>query len=170
MRQFGTPTDGSNLRMTPRHAVFGIATKGADIACVAVKVGSRSFFDLPGGGVKPGESEEEALVREFAEETGLKIRPQSRLAQASQYFRSSSGNANVLNLGGFWTTSREGFVAKSEANHRLRWLDVGVAITSLRHESHAWFVLEWLRWNERDQTHYRRADAEDSFRQRRRAA
>ncbi|MEN6404920.1 MAG: NUDIX domain-containing protein [Thermoguttaceae bacterium] len=38
-------------------------------------------YCFPGGGIEPGESEQEALVREFREEVGLAIRPVRRLWQ-----------------------------------------------------------------------------------------
>jgi len=36
-------------------------------------------YCFPGGGIEPGETEQEALVREFQEEVGLKITPLHRL-------------------------------------------------------------------------------------------
>jgi 8-oxo-dGTP pyrophosphatase MutT (NUDIX family) len=38
-------------------------------------------YCFPGGGIEPGESEEDALVREFHEEVGMLIRPMRRLWQ-----------------------------------------------------------------------------------------
>ncbi|MCE5302716.1 MAG: NUDIX domain-containing protein [Planctomycetaceae bacterium] len=38
-------------------------------------------YCFPGGGIEPGESEQDALVREFREEVGLAIRPVRRLWQ-----------------------------------------------------------------------------------------
>lgn len=35
----------------------------------------RGLWSLPGGRVEPGETDQEALVREVAEETGLRVRP-----------------------------------------------------------------------------------------------
>ena len=36
-------------------------------------------FCFPGGGIQPGESDEEALVRELREELGIAVQPQRRL-------------------------------------------------------------------------------------------
>lgn len=35
----------------------------------------REHYELPGGGAEKGESPEEAVVREFMEETGLRVKP-----------------------------------------------------------------------------------------------
>lgn len=35
----------------------------------------RGLWSLPGGRVEPGESDHQAVVREMAEETGLRVRP-----------------------------------------------------------------------------------------------
>lgn len=157
------PTAPSLPRREPRHAVFGIATKGAQVACVAVHDGLRAYFDLPGGGVKSRETEEEAIVREFAEEAGLRVKPQTRLTEAGQFFTRSDRNGHVCNYGGFWTVTIVGKTRKTEENHELCWLDVPTAIASLRHDSHAWFLMTWLRWSQRSMSHYRRADAAKLF-------
>jgi 8-oxo-dGTP diphosphatase len=171
MLQFGTSitSSPSSLRHKPRHTVFGIATKASMLACVAVNHGSRSYFDLPGGGVDPkkkDKNEETALIREFREETGLLVKPQTRLVEAGQFFTRSDGNTLVYNWGGFWTATVLGEGRKKEKNHMLCWLEPEIAIASLRHDSHAWFVLIWLRWQQRSQEYHRRANAERLFRKR----
>ncbi|MNS65180.1 hypothetical protein D3C72_983320 [compost metagenome] len=85
-------------------------------------------------------------MREFAEETGLIVQPEDRLAEAAQYFRKTDGSP-VNNAGGFWTARVTGFDASTqcEADHELVWLDPLEALSHLRHEAHAWAVAKWLR-------------------------
>lgn len=50
------------------------------------------IFNLPSGGIHPGESPEEAFLREVAEETGLSVNLQSEIAQIEHhcYFEDQS--------------------------------------------------------------------------------
>ena len=92
------------------------------------------------------ETEVEALVREFVEETGLSVTPLNRIAEAGQYHLKSTGEP-LCNVGGFWTATvtAENPQAKCEDDHTLVWLDPTVALSRLRHDSHAWAVAVWLR-------------------------
>ncbi|MFN3668749.1 MAG: NUDIX domain-containing protein [Brevundimonas sp.] len=142
--QFGTAEAG--LDYQPRPTAFGLVIHEGRLACVRVDRGEGSYFDLPGGALDGDESEAEALVREFVEETGMSVRPLARIAEAGQYFRKSDGEP-FNNLGGFWIAERLSLdpAAKVEADHELVWLEPGQAITDLRHDAHAWAVAAWLR-------------------------
>jgi 8-oxo-dGTP diphosphatase len=142
--QFGAPEADLDYRLRP--AVFGILERDGRIACVQVDRGEGAYFDLPGGAVDGDETEAQALVREFTEETGLTVAPVTRLAEAAQYFRKSDG-APVNNVGGFWTVRliSENPAAKCEDDHTLVWLEPVRAVTDLRHDAHAWAVAAWLR-------------------------
>lgn len=156
MHSFGV---GLNLHeYRHRHSVFGVVAKQDKISCVVVRDDQRDYFDLPGGGLKSGESEQVALVREFEEETGLLVQCKVKLAEAGQYFVRSDQTTKIYSHGGFWSAEQVGFGTRRERNHRLCWLDPAEAVVSLRQESHAWFVLQWLRWSQRKKDYYRAAE------------
>ena len=142
--QFGRPEPGHTYKDRP--TAFGLVFRDGRLACVRVDRGEGSYFDLPGGAIDGDETEEEALVREFVEETGLTVRGVTRLGEAAQRYRKSDGEP-VRNLAGFWTAEllAEDPSAKIEDDHTLEWLEPLRAIASLRHEAHAWAVLRWLR-------------------------
>lgn len=144
MLQFGVRNPALDYRR--RATAFGIAEREGLIACVRVERLGGAYFDLPGGGVDGEESEVQALVREFVEETGLSVAPLNRITEASQFFRRSTDEP-VNNVGGFWTATilAENAEAKQEEDHTLVWLDPTFAVSRLRHDSHAWAVAVWLR-------------------------
>ena len=147
--QFGAQLEGRIYRDRP--AVFGIAERDGEIALVRVeKPGHGAWIDLPGGAVDPGEGETEALVREFGEETGLAVAPDTPFARADQYFLSTEGQA-YDNRAGFWTVRILGEAPglKIEEDHTLIWLSPDEVLRRLRHDAHAWAVAAWLRISSR---------------------
>lgn len=142
--QFGQARPGLNYRQ--RATAFGLVIENGLLACVRVERGDYSYFDLPGGAVDGEETEAEALVREFLEETGLRVAPEDRIAEAAQFFRRTDGEP-INNVGGFWTARKLGEQreAKREDDHTLTWLEPSVAVARLRHDAHAWAVAAWMR-------------------------
>ena len=142
--QFGVAEP--DLDYVRRPTAFGLVFHEARLACVRVDRGEGSYYDLPGGAVDGDETEEQALAREFVEETGMAIRPLARIAEAAQYFRKSTGEP-INNTGGFWVAEMLSLdpAAKVEADHDLVWLHPHTALNDLRHDAHAWAVAAWLR-------------------------
>jgi 8-oxo-dGTP diphosphatase len=143
--QFGAVEPGRTYADRP--AVFGIALRDGKIALVKItKPRFSPWWDLPGGALDPGETESEALTREFGEETGLKVRPEHSFARADQYFVNTDGVA-YNNRAGFWTVGIEAQAPglKIEADHELVWMSPQEALVTLRHDAHAWAVAAWLR-------------------------
>ena len=143
--QFGEAEPGRDYRERP--AAFGVLVRDGKVAAVRVeRDGEAPYCDLPGGALDPGEDEAAALVREFAEETGLKVRPGTLLARAGQFMRKTDGE-RVNNRCALFTAEAVGEEPslKQEDDHTLVWLDPLEAIARLRHEAHAWAVACWLR-------------------------
>lgn len=141
--QFGRPDARVDYLLRP--AVFGLVFHDQKLACVRV-TRDAPYHDLPGGAIDGAETEEQALVREFLEETGMTVRPAARVTEAGQFFRRSD-NVPVNNVGGFWIVSQVSFdpAAKVEDDHELVWLHPREALAELRHDAHAWAVMAWLR-------------------------
>jgi 8-oxo-dGTP diphosphatase len=143
--QFGDAEPGQDYRDRP--AAFGVLEQGGRIALARIqREGEAAYFDLPGGALDPGEDEAQALVREFGEETGLKVRAGPLLARASQFMLKTDGS-RVNNRSALFVAELEGEDAalKVEADHQLVWMQPLEAISQLRHGSHAWAVACWLR-------------------------
>ncbi|HYE46692.1 MAG TPA: NUDIX domain-containing protein [Caulobacter sp.] len=145
MLEFGSRDPALAYRLRP--AAFGICERDGLIATVRVeRDAGRSYHDLPGGAVDGQETETQALVREFAEETGLIVEPGDLVLRASQLFLKSDGEP-VENDGGLYLVRESGHdpALKVEDDHTLVWMDPHAAVLALRHESHAWAVARWLR-------------------------
>lgn len=146
MLAFGAPVAGKTYM--DRAAAFGIAENSlGQIALAQVtKPGKPPYFDLPGGAVDGDETEQQAVVREFGEETGLVVEAGALIETVSQLFLKSDGQP-VRNFGGVYVVQVTGEAPglKVEDDHKLVWLDPRDAVVALRHDAHAWAVAAWLR-------------------------
>lgn len=77
IRRFGQQPD-PNHRYTVRPGAYAILPRGASLLLTLQNSPSREF-QLPGGGIDPGESSVQALHREVYEETGWRIGSPRRL-------------------------------------------------------------------------------------------
>jgi len=143
--QFGEAEPGVVYKDRP--AAFGIAVSDGRLAAVRIiRPEGASWIDLPGGALDPGEPEDRAMVREFGEETGLIVRPGAVVTRADQRFHKTDGepvnNRSVILRA---EIVGEDPALKIEEDHTLIWLEPELAMRQLRHDSHAWGVLAWLR-------------------------
>jgi len=143
--RFGEARPGLDYRDRP--SAYGLLERDGRLALVHVSLPDRApFFDLPGGGIDEGESETQALVREFGEETGLVVTGGDLIARGEQYMVSANDEP-FLSQGAFFEAElvTERPELKSEDEHALVWLEPKEALLRLRHDSHAWAVTAWLR-------------------------
>lgn len=143
--QFGDRLEGKVY--VDRPAAFGIAVRDGLIAVVRVAPdGFTPWVDLPGGGIDPGETPVQAVVRELGEETGLQVSAGAVLGQADQHFVDTDGRT-FNNRQTFFEVAILGEAPslKVEDDHTLDWMTPEAAIAAMRHDSHAWGVARWLR-------------------------
>jgi len=143
-RQFGRKRPG--LAYRPRQCAYGLAARPDGRLAIA-RIASGLFgpeFDIPGGALDGGETEEQAMVREFREETGLAVEPVEKLGVAGQYWRKRSlGPTN--NICHFFRARLTGERGEpEESDHELIWLDPETAARRMRHDAHAWAIRTWV--------------------------
>lgn len=150
--QFGKTLHGKIYKERP--SVYGICQgEGGKIAIARIGDKANHHFDLPGGGIETDESEPEALIREFEEETGLPVWPLRQLGRAGQFW--INGEVPVNSLASFYEVETVGQkTAPTEADHTLIWLSVEEAARKVRHDSHAWAILSWDRERYKDANDY----------------
>ena len=143
--QFGVPDPGVSYKDRP--AAFGVLERDGQVALVRVtKPGMAPWLDLPGGALDEGESDQDAMVREFGEETGLAVRAGEQITRADQMFRRDNGEP-VNNRSAIFRAELVGEEPglKIEDDHELVFMDIREAMVRLRHDSHAWALLALLR-------------------------
>jgi len=77
IRRFGEPRVAGQ-RYTRRHGAYAIILSG-DAVLLTHQAWPDDEWQLPGGGIDPGETAPQALRREVLEETGWRVRPLRRL-------------------------------------------------------------------------------------------
>jgi len=143
--QFGRPLPGKVYRDRP--AAFGLLENGGKVAFVRIRLDDQTppYIDLPGGAIDEGETAQEAVIREFAEETGLVVEVDGAVGRAAQYFVTSKDEPVNNRCEFLIVTQAQGTAAKVEDDHELLWLPFDEGLAALRHDAHAWGLTAWRR-------------------------
>ena len=140
--QFGAPLPGRDHK--PRPGAYGIVVDARRRLLVVEEFGR---LYLPGGGIDPGETPEQALHREFAEETGYTVTIEALIGEAREFVADEMpGVAAAFNKHCYVFAVRlvGGTGVPAIDTNRPGWMPVARALEALSNESHRWAVSRFL--------------------------
>lgn len=138
--QFGRPVPGRDHK--PRPGAYAVVFDRAERLLVVEEDGR---LYLPGGGLDPGETAEQALHREFLEETGYTVAILAELGRAKEYVADETPSLAFNKHCVFFAvrlTGGDGVPAI--ASNRPSWMELAEALTRLSNEAHRWAVRRML--------------------------
>lgn len=129
-----------------RRGAHGIARNGEGLIALSriERADGGIEYDLPGGGVDPGEADEAAMVREFMEETGLPVQARRFVARVKQYWRTDRDETRNADFQIFEVAVAGLASQPSEPGHSLVWMAPQDAINAVRHQAHAFALRSFL--------------------------
>ncbi len=123
---------------TPRRGAYALILAAPARLLV---IEQRGELILPGGGLDPGESEEQALVRELREETGHAVEVGARLGAAREFAFEPDYDSHFEKLCAFFLARLgERVAAPIEEDHAMVWLPPAEAAHRLSKGSQRWAV------------------------------
>jgi 8-oxo-dGTP diphosphatase len=84
--------------------IYGILRDGNRVLLTRSRFGPKSFINYPGGGVEIEEAPGDALHREFAEETGLVVKPVRVLYASQEAHLSTMAPIQIVSV--YWLVER----------------------------------------------------------------
>ena len=127
---FGEKLEG--IEYFARTGAYGIAEDASGkVAAVKLPYG----YFLIGGGIEPCEDREEALKREFLEETGFSIEIAEYIGEYSGYYYSEGFSRYMNGIGHFYRVKMCARTAEPvEADHTLVFLDKEECVKLLKYD------------------------------------
>lgn len=120
-----------------RPCAYGVALRRGRVLVVRTPKGCM----LPGGGLDAGETHEQALLREFVEETGHPVTVVAFLGEAAQYAHDRIEKKRYRKIGRFYAVALGRKVAPpSEPDHAGEWLPVAEAERAVDGKAFAWAI------------------------------
>ena len=84
--------------------IYGVLRDGSRVLLTRSRFKDRTFVNFPGGGVEIEEAPGKALAREFAEETGLVIKPVRTLFASQAAHLSTQAPIQIVSV--YWLVER----------------------------------------------------------------
>ncbi len=144
IRRFGQPRqNGRRYRL--RRGVYAVLLRGASVL-VTHQAEPKPEFQLPGGGIDPGESVLRALHREVREETGWSIAPARRLGAFRRFTYMPEYDLWAEKLCDIWLARPLRLLGPpTEPGHAAVWLSPEEALARLAVEGDRHFLARVLR-------------------------
>ena len=133
---FGAPDPA--LPLVERPGAYGVALDGA--GRVAAVRSAKGLLHLPGGGCDPGETPEDALVREVREELGRACRVLRFLGRADVFASAPEEGACFVKRGAFFRIALGGALTGVVAECATLWLTEAEFAAGAAEGSHVWAV------------------------------
>ena len=140
---FGTVPPGSVTRTRPAAYLVVTDELGKVAVVEGLKSGPRRYW-LPGGGREDGETPEQTIEREVAEELGKRVDELHVFAEAVQVFYSEADECWVRSHMTF-LSGRLGNRLGTKPEHDPAWLGPARMTGAMYHPSHVWAVEQFLR-------------------------
>ncbi len=137
MRQFGTKISGKFY--IPRPGGYAIIF---DDHRRILAITERGKYFLPGGGIESGESAETAVIREAAEETGMKIRIIREIGCANEYVYAPSKDGYYNKIGTFYLAAVADMADYTTPGNfpGVVWILISEFESKAAHQSHVWAI------------------------------
>ena len=143
IRRYGSPRL-PNQRYTLRPGAYAILPRGPDLL-ITFQAAPHNEFQLPGGGIDPGESPVRALHREVMEETGWRIATPQRLGAHRRFVWMPEYDMFAEKLCHIYLAHPvRAHGAPTEEGHRAVWMKTKDAVAELYNAGDSAFVAAWL--------------------------
>jgi 8-oxo-dGTP diphosphatase len=113
-----------DVRHLPKHvSCRAVVQKDDHVLCIFLK--KLDIYNLPGGGLEPGETPLECVIRELKEETGYQGLHAEPSVVVIEYFKDSAWESRFFNvqIGDAAPTLPQLTKAEAEAGVEVHWLD-----------------------------------------------